>query len=62
VEQDHRYYFLDQAGNSSHGDTALHRLLALHATPPAAVYNFLQLAAQHRQLLAATMTTIPSSV
>jgi hypothetical protein len=55
VDQDaHRYYFLDQAGNSSHGDTALHRLLALHATPPAAVHNFLQHAAQHRQLLATT--------
>jgi hypothetical protein len=57
VGQDHQYYFLDQAGNSSHGDTALHRLLALHA-PPAAVHNFLYHAAHHRQLLAATASTI----
>jgi hypothetical protein len=57
ADKDHRYYFLDQAGNSSHGDTALHRLLALHTTPPAAVHNFLHHAAQHRQMLARTVTT-----
>jgi hypothetical protein len=55
---DHRYnyYFLDQAGDNGHGDTALHRLLALH-TPPADVHKFLRHAAQHRQLLAATTAT-----
>lgn len=56
-QEEHRYYFLDQAGKSSrHGDTALHRLLALHA-PPSAVHNYLHHAAQHRQQLLATVTS-----
>jgi ankyrin repeat protein len=52
---DHRYYFLDQAGCSPEGDTALHRLTALHCSV-AAVAHFLEHAARHRQYLLGTDT------
>jgi len=48
--ENHRYYFLDQSGTSPEGDTALHRILALHA-PPAAIDNFLQHQSCHIRVL-----------
>lgn len=44
----HRYYFVDTAGCNETGETALHRILALHA-PSESIRNFLHIAAdQHR--------------
>ena len=46
VSGQHKYYFLDRDGVNEHGDTCLHRLLALHASP-AVVTNFLTLLKEH---------------
>jgi len=46
----HQYYFLDRHGVNDEGDTALHRLLALHASP-AVVRHFLKHMKEHQRLL-----------
>eukprot|EP00522_Entomoneis_paludosa_P010931 CAMPEP_0172459312 /NCGR_PEP_ID=MMETSP1065-20121228/31993_1 /TAXON_ID=265537 /ORGANISM="Amphiprora paludosa, Strain CCMP125" /LENGTH=408 /DNA_ID=CAMNT_0013213943 /DNA_START=193 /DNA_END=1419 /DNA_ORIENTATION=- len=45
----HRYYFLDRLGVNAHGDTSLHRLLALHASPEV-VGHFITHLKEHRRL------------
>ena len=47
---DHQYYFLDQEGCNTHGDSALHRLLALHASP-CVIQNFVDHMKEHRRRL-----------
>lgn len=46
----HRYYFFDRCGVNAYGDTVLHRLLALHASP-GVIRNFIDHMQEHRRRL-----------
>ncbi|KAL7570458.1 hypothetical protein ACA910_004244 [Epithemia clementina (nom. ined.)] len=48
--EEHQYYFLDKDGCNIHGDSALHRLLALHASP-SVVRNFVAHMKEHARRL-----------
>ena len=48
--EEHQYYFLDRDGCNAFGDSALHRLLALHASP-SVVRNFLTHMKEHDRRL-----------
>ena len=51
------FYFLDNHGINDHGDTSLHRLLALH-TPPGALLQYFQRIKEHKSVLRRDQTPV----